>query len=99
PGDYSVFFHTPSGYTHTAVANPNCGTASGFPPYANELNSKCECAGTADCAVCVTLDSLNPINLNVDCGYVPCNGQLGDFVWYDTDGNGCQNAGEPGLAN
>ena len=44
----------------------------------------------------MTLTAANPVNLNVDCGYV-CNGQIGDFVWYDANGNGCQDAGEPGI--
>ena len=26
-----------------------------------------------------------------------CNGQIGDFVWNDLNGNGCQDANEPGL--
>jgi hypothetical protein len=26
-----------------------------------------------------------------------CNGTIGDFVWDDVNGNGCQDAGEPGI--
>src|SRR4029077_9610175 len=26
-----------------------------------------------------------------------CTGQIGDFVWQDNNGNGCQDAGEPGI--
>jgi len=29
----------------------------------------------------------------------PCTGQIGDFIWNDLNGNGCQDAGEPGIAN
>lgn len=27
----------------------------------------------------------------------PCTGKIGDFVWQDTNKNGCQDAGEPGI--
>jgi hypothetical protein len=27
-----------------------------------------------------------------------CSGQIGDFIWNDQNGNGCQDAGEPGIA-
>jgi choice-of-anchor A domain-containing protein len=30
------------------------------------------------------------------CGPI-CTGKIGDFVWQDTNGNGCQDAGEPGI--
>ncbi|CAN5862804.1 hypothetical protein BH10CHL1_BH10CHL1_15890 [soil metagenome] len=42
------------------------------------------------------------IRTDVDFGYQPeaqGPGSLGDFVWQDTNGNGLQEAGEPGLVN
>jgi hypothetical protein len=30
-------------------------------------------------------------------GANPCNGKIGDFVWRDDNGNGCQDANEPGI--
>jgi hypothetical protein len=40
---------------------------------------------------------------DVDFGYQPAIqpllGSIGDFVWRDTDGDGVQDAGEPGIAN
>jgi len=40
---------------------------------------------------------------DVDFGYQPTVqpllGSIGDFVWQDTDGDGVQDAGEPGIAN
>jgi hypothetical protein len=34
----------------------------------------------------------------LSCGTPPpCTGAIGDFVWLDTNGNGIQDAGEPGL--
>jgi fimbrial isopeptide formation D2 family protein/uncharacterized repeat protein (TIGR01451 family) len=35
---------------------------------------------------------------NVDFGYQGTS-SIGDFVWFDIDGDGAQDAGEPGLAN
>ena len=93
-GTYTVGFNTPAGYTRT-IAHAGCANNAN-PPYSNQTDSKCDCAPGTPCGVCVTLTAANPINLNVDCGYV-CNGQIGDFVWSDTNGNGCQDAGEPGI--
>jgi len=40
---------------------------------------------------------------DVDFGYQPATppllGSIGDFVWQDTDGDGVQDPGEPGIAN
>ena len=37
----------------------------------------------------------------LNCGITisPCSGQIGDFVWYDANRNGCQDANEPGIPN
>ena len=94
PGDYQVAITTPGGYTAT-TPNQGCKDNS-QPPFTADRDSKCNCAGASPCITCVTLTAANPVNLNVDCGYV-CNGQIGDFVWYDANGNGCQDAGEPGI--
>ena len=44
----------------------------------------------------MTLTAAKPVDASVDCGYV-CAGQIGDFVWNDLNGNGCQDPNEPGL--
>ncbi|NOZ49532.1 MAG: hypothetical protein GXP37_05700 [Chloroflexi bacterium] len=38
------------------------------------------------------------INMTADFGYTR-PAAIGDFVWYDANGNGIQNVGEPGIAN
>lgn len=68
PGDYTVSFVTPSGFVRT-TAHAGCPNTGG-PPYSNQTDSKCDCATGIPCGVCVTLTTANPINLNVDCGYV-----------------------------
>ena len=36
--------------------------------------------------------------MTADFGYTR-PGAIGDFVWYDADGDGIQDVGEPGIAN
>jgi hypothetical protein len=44
------------------------------------------------------LSSANPEDLTLDFGYVaPCTGVIGDFIWKDTNENGTQSFGEPGI--
>ena len=39
-------------------------------------------------------------DLTHDFGFMPpCDGTIGNFVWYDLNANGVQDAGEPGIAN
>jgi hypothetical protein len=46
----------------------------------------------------VTLPTNLAFDLTNDFGYnSPCSGLIGDFVWYDLDLDGIQDAGEPGL--
>jgi hypothetical protein len=46
----------------------------------------------------VTLSGDARMNRTIDFGYsAPCTGGIGDFVWLDIDGDGVQDAGEPGL--
>ena len=98
-GQYTVSFHTPSGYTHT-LANQTCNV-NGQP--SDSTDSDCACTGTdSPCDVCVTLPTDDSSDLTIDCGYIPppgCTGQIGDFVWQDNNQNGCQDAGEPGIPN
>ncbi len=37
-------------------------------------------------------------NLTADFGYIQ-PGAIGDYVWYDTDADGIQDVGEPGIGN
>ncbi|WP_172802261.1 SdrD B-like domain-containing protein [Agrococcus jejuensis] len=45
----------------------------------------------------VTITITNPARTDVDAGFVPL-GSIGDRVWLDTNRNGVQDAGEPGVA-
>lgn len=91
-GTYTVSFHTPAGYTR-AKSNQGCQTGS---TPSDELDSDCDCQTGQACGICVTLPAINSTDLSIDCGYVPL-GTVGDFVWVDVDGDGLQDAGEPGI--
>src|ERR1019366_4205678 len=67
----------------TSGAITGTPTAAGSFPYAAQV---WDCAGRIG----------NTTNLNCVISIV-CTGQIGDFVWYDANGNGCQDAGEPGI--
>ncbi|MDD2239436.1 MAG: SdrD B-like domain-containing protein [Kiritimatiellae bacterium] len=83
PGTYSVGFTAPAGYQFTAADIGNDATDSDADLATGET-------------VPITLTS-GQTNLSVDAGfYQPVS--LGDFTWVDTNGNGQQDAGEPGLA-
>ena len=53
---------------------------------------------SSDTPVFVTLTLAQMDDHTIDFGYVtPCTGSIGDFVWYDQNQNGIQDAGEPGV--
>ncbi|MAF65486.1 MAG: hypothetical protein CMJ84_07495 [Planctomycetes bacterium] len=61
----------------------------------DELDSECSPAA-------VTLPTDDTSDLSIDFGYTsqsPCRATIGDFVWFDSNCNGLQDAGEPGLEN
>ena len=72
----------PPGYTATT------STASGSTT-ANDSNGS---------PAVVTLATNLSVNQTIDFGYVtPCAGAIGDYVWNDLNGNGIQDANEPGI--
>jgi protocatechuate 3,4-dioxygenase beta subunit len=84
PGTYYVQFATPSGY----VASPkDQGADDGKDSDADAATGK-----TGN----YTLVS-GQTDLSVDAGYYQY-ASLGDFVWEDLNGNGKQDAGEPGIS-
>ena len=45
----------------------------------------------------VTLTGTSPVDQTIDFGYVSMQGAIGDYVWYDANRNGIQDAGENGI--
>ncbi|MBS1968412.1 MAG: DUF11 domain-containing protein, partial [Chloroflexi bacterium SZAS-1] len=83
-GNYQVKFGTLPGYART-IANA--------PVASDSTDSDADATTGFTSQVAVTTGALNT---TVDAGlYRPLT--IGDTVWYDRDGNGVQNAGEPGI--
>nr|WP_239135258.1 SdrD B-like domain-containing protein [Streptomyces sp. SID12488] len=57
------------------------------------LDSNVDSAGRTT----VTVGDPGNVNHTIDAGLVGSINKLGDYVWYDTNGNGIQDRGEPGA--
>ena len=84
-GDYKVVVDEttlPAGFTPTDSSAP--GTDS-----TNDSNGS---------PALVTLALNNSSDQTIDFGYeTPCTGSIGNFLWHDTNRNGIQDPGEPGI--
>jgi hypothetical protein len=81
---YQVEVDTPPGYVPTTPCSPDQTVPT---------DSNCSAAP-------VTLTTNDSHNPTIDFGFVTpskCSGLIGDFVWRDTDCDGIQDFGEPGL--
>ena len=86
PGSYSVLFAAPAGYFLTAK-DANANASDSLDSDADQVTGK------TGSYVLASGDQ----NLTVDAG-VYQKAHLGDFVFQDTNANGIQDAGEPGIA-
>jgi LPXTG-motif cell wall-anchored protein len=97
-----LFDGLPDG-TYTACFDPSTAPAqyNGFSltkPNAANHNGTDSTADTATkCAAPTTLGPDKREDLTLDAGIVSPPNKLGDFVWVDTNKNGLQDAGEPGV--
>lgn len=83
-GTYQVCFAVPGEFT---VTRKDAG--------ADDRDSDADPDG---CTAPRTLGGPDRENFTVDIGLAPPTNRIGGFAWTDTDGNGLQDAGEPGLA-
>ncbi len=105
PGNYIVGVTVPAGYAPSATtansANPNTdidNDNNGVNLVGTEVRTNTiilTAGGEPD--VPVDGDGTNG-NLTIDFG-LKGTGSIGDFVWYDNNRNGLQDAGEPGINN
>jgi hypothetical protein len=96
-GDYTVrFSNFPAGYT-SAAANANAGTNDAVDADASFTGASVTATTTATTGT-YTLQT-GEDNLTVDMRIVPAAGtnSVGNFVWNDQNGDGKQDAGEPGV--
>ncbi len=85
-GDYSVSFSNyPAGFDLTSKSSANDATGSD----ADVISGK---------TVLVTLNAGNRNDRSLDAGLVSTRAALGNKVWEDLNGDGIQDAGEPGIA-
>ncbi|MFN8243575.1 MAG: SdrD B-like domain-containing protein [Ferruginibacter sp.] len=89
-GSYQVEFVTPAGYTVTTKLNTD--------PALSNTDSDVD-PGTLRSAVFPLAAGQRIVT--IDGGYwlttPPGTGKIGDYVWYDSNQNGVQDAGEPGV--
>jgi uncharacterized protein YuzE len=89
-GTYKVCFdvaNLPAAVKDYKVTKQNAGTD----------DAKDSDAGADGCTAETTLGSGKREDLTLDLGLVSPPNKLGDFVWVDTNRNGVQDAGEPGV--
>ena len=89
PGDYCVMFNAPDGFVFSPA---NQGDDDASDSDANSSNGKSQ-------VVSLSEGENNP---TVDAGVyepTPGRGSIGDTVFRDTNGNGVQDPGEPGIPN
>ncbi len=88
PGDYIVQFVTPTGRTPVA-ADVGAG---------NPANDLIDSDANIDTGKTIVINLVNnEVDKTWDAGYYT-RVNLGNFVWEDLNGNGLQDAGEPGVA-
>jgi len=80
---YQLTFITPSGYAPSPAGQASEPVDSDPDPVTGIFSS---------------FPSRGTPNLKVDAGFIPLH-TIGDFVWEDTDADGIQDVGEPGVEN
>ncbi len=85
PGTYDVQFFAPTGDNFTITS---AGTNRAIDSNANQ---------TTGLTAPVTLTA-GQTDLTIDAGLVAQPAELGDYVWFDSNGNGLQDTGESGVA-
>jgi hypothetical protein len=91
---YNVGFTLPANYTFTTSANPN-------PAGDNSNNTNSDPSATTGRTGGYNLTA-GERDVTVDAGIIfntpAVTASVGDRVWFDTNGNGTQDAGEPGVS-
>jgi hypothetical protein len=86
--------------TYTVEVNADSLPLSGYVGYTPAPANQGSDIGldSDDSPVTVNLPTDYSTNQTIDFGYLsPCTGMIGDYVWEDSNQNGVQDAGEPGI--
>ena len=92
-GTYKVCFdvkNLPAQYADYQVTKPNAAGHDGTDSAADVATG---------CTMTTVLGPKKREDLTLDMGIAPPVNRVGDFVWADKNGNGIQDAGEPGVPN
>jgi hypothetical protein len=90
-GSYQVWVTRPAAYTRFSPTDAGADEtidSDGAPTQSDTYS-----------VAAVTLSESTPIDDTIDFGFYACRGTIGDYVWRDVNGNGVQDAGEPGIPN
>jgi protocatechuate 3,4-dioxygenase beta subunit len=99
PGDYQARFELPPGYVFTVTGSGSSATDSN-PDSSTGLTPVFTISDSVSGDTVASTNSswfADYVNLTIDAGVIPITG-FGDRVWVDANGDGVQDAGEPGLA-
>ena len=93
-GSY-LFENLPLGQYKVSVV----GYPTGYEPTLSGAGTDAAADSSTDSATSANLQTAGAVDLTLDFGFtrIP-NVSVGDFVWLDTDRDGAQDPGEPGLA-
>lgn len=110
-GDYRVRFTMPTllpeDYEYGTGADAYTNSANHFTAWTKKgegsdlaEDSNVGGVGASDPTLVVTTDIINLTanDLKIDAGLVPPLGAIGNYVWYDADGDGIQDGGENGIS-
>ncbi|MFD4669667.1 SdrD B-like domain-containing protein [Lentzea sp. NPDC058450] len=90
-GTYKVCFDV------NALPGEFAGYLPGKPGQGSDRAKDSDADPATGCSGPATVGVGKRTNLDVDLGIVKPTNRLGDFVWFDNNGNGIQDAGEPGV--
>lgn len=88
PGCYRVTVDLPNGYSFSPQDQGNDNSDSDINPATSTTGDINLAAG----------ENNNTIDAGIYQPNLSSPGQIGDYVWFDTNGNGVQDPGEPGMA-
>lgn len=99
PGDYQVKFTPPPGYAPAKTGQGTSSTDSDVLPTSG-FSSIFTVGSSIQGSTVLDSDSTTLaryVNSTIDAGFVPTV-SVGDYVWFDTDNDGVQENGEPGIS-
>ncbi|OQX01180.1 MAG: hypothetical protein BWK80_60510, partial [Desulfobacteraceae bacterium IS3] len=90
PGDYAVKFDLPDGYEFTTADYPDASDSGDSDADASD--------GFTGLITLTSGEDDRTVDAGMFTGGAAGSASLGDYVWYDTDHDGIQDADEPGIA-